>query len=349
MVQRPIVMSAIAPVAVAAILILGILAGISSTAAAQLSKLVKKPYVSKTVKTPYVSKTVKTPYVSKTVKTPYVSKTVKTPYVKMGATKSAYAGQGASNRKKRTELTISATQTGPARPQEENSATGEIFTLVPVTLSGRLTSEGSGVAGASLRAANAEVRFHCDDSTCNGEERTNTGAHVTAYSVTPDRGGHYSVVVLLGDHNHKTHKIDVTLEPSNPNEPSDYEKSHATTTIQLNKGSPEGKRTELTISATPTGPAKGLNIPVKISGRLTSEGSGVAGATIRITSWANICTGEDCTEMAPHDARTDSGGHYSIATTISGDKKSTYSINAMTKHIPSNYEDSKATTTIKLP
>jgi CHRD domain len=64
----------IAPVAVAAILILGILAGISSTAAAQLSKLVKKPYVSKPVKS-YVSKTVKTPYVSKTVKTPYVSKT----------------------------------------------------------------------------------------------------------------------------------------------------------------------------------------------------------------------------------------------------------------------------------
>jgi cytoskeletal protein RodZ len=150
--------------------------------------------------------------------------------------------QSKNTGKKLTELTISATQTGPAKT-EENNATGEIFTLVPVTLSGRLTSEGSGVAGASLEAANAEVRFHCDDSTCNGEERTNTGAHVTRASVTPDSGGHYSVVVLLGDHNHKTHKIDVTLEPSNPHEPSGYEKSHATTTIQLNKGSPEGKRT----------------------------------------------------------------------------------------------------------
>ena len=190
----------IVPVAVAAILILGILAGISSTAAAQLSKLVKKPYVSKTVKTPYVSKTVKT-----------------------GATKTVYRAQGASNGKKRTELTISATQTGPARPQEENNATGEIFTLVPVTLSGRLTSEGSGVKCSPFCGGNsstgAEVVFHCDDGPCNGEERTNTGAHVTQSSTDTDSGGHYSVVVLLGDHNHKTHKIDVTLEPSNPNEP----------------------------------------------------------------------------------------------------------------------------------
>jgi hypothetical protein len=55
----------IAPVAVAAILILGNLAGISSTAAAQLSKTVKTPYVSKTVKTPYVSKTVKMTFTAK--------------------------------------------------------------------------------------------------------------------------------------------------------------------------------------------------------------------------------------------------------------------------------------------
>ena len=89
------------------------------------------------------------------------------------------------------------------------------------------------MAGASLRAANAGVRFHCDDITCNGEERTNTGVHVTAYSVTPDSGGHYSVVVMLGDHNHKTHKIDVSLEPSNPHEPSDYEGSNATTTFKV--------------------------------------------------------------------------------------------------------------------
>src|SRR5215831_11406501 len=113
----------IAPVAVAAILVLGILSGISSTAAAQLSKIVKSPYISKTVKSPYISKTVKSPYVSKTVKSPYVSKTVKSPYIsktvkspyvsktvkspyvsKMGATKTAYRAQGASNVKKRTEL-----------------------------------------------------------------------------------------------------------------------------------------------------------------------------------------------------------------------------------------------------
>src|SRR5215467_3216448 len=91
----------IAPVAVAAILVLGILSGISSTAAAQLSKIVKSPYVSKTVKSPYVSKMGAT----KIVKSPYVSKTVKSPYVsKMGATKTAYRAQGASNGKKRTEL-----------------------------------------------------------------------------------------------------------------------------------------------------------------------------------------------------------------------------------------------------
>ena len=53
----------IAPVAIAAILILGILSGISSTEAA--GKTVKTPYVSKTVKTPYVSKTVKTTFTAK--------------------------------------------------------------------------------------------------------------------------------------------------------------------------------------------------------------------------------------------------------------------------------------------
>jgi hypothetical protein len=67
----------IAPVTVAAILILGILSG---TAAAQLSKTVKSPYISKTVKSPYISKTVKSPYISKTVKSPYISKTVKTTF-----------------------------------------------------------------------------------------------------------------------------------------------------------------------------------------------------------------------------------------------------------------------------
>ena len=82
----------IAPIAVAAILILGIPSGISSTAAAQLSKLVKKPYVTRTVKSPNVSKSVKSPNVSKSVKSPNVSKSVK-----MGATKTVYRAQGASN------------------------------------------------------------------------------------------------------------------------------------------------------------------------------------------------------------------------------------------------------------
>src|SRR5215831_2258918 len=181
-------------IAPAAILILGLLSGISSTAAAHLSKLVKKPYVSKPLK--------------------------------MGATKTTYRAQGSSKGKKRTELTISATQTGPAKT-EENNATKETFTLVPVTLSGRLTSEGSEVmcspfSGGSS-STGAEVVLHCDDEPCAGEPLTNTGAHVTQYSAETNSRGHYSVVVLLGDHNHKTHKIDVTLEPSNPNEPQEYE------------------------------------------------------------------------------------------------------------------------------
>ena len=46
----------IAPVVVAAILILGILSGISSTTAAQLSKTVKTRYVSKTVKTTFTAR-----------------------------------------------------------------------------------------------------------------------------------------------------------------------------------------------------------------------------------------------------------------------------------------------------
>src|SRR5215469_12967057 len=183
----------IAPVAVAAILILGILAGISSTAAAQLSKLVKSPYVSKTVKSPYVSKTVKSPYVSKTVKSPYVSKTVKSPYVsktvkspyvsktvKMGATKTGYRAQGASNGKKRTELTLSASPNGPDKIE------GGV-TWVPLTLSGRLTSEGSGVA-------NVGIYFLCGGETCTFQESATGGIADT------DSGGHYSIGVL------ETHK-----------------------------------------------------------------------------------------------------------------------------------------------
>jgi len=146
----------IVPVAVAAILILGILSGISSTAAAQLSKIVKKPYVSKPVK-------------------PYVSKTVK-----MGATKTVYRAQGASNGKKRTELTISASQNAPDKIE------GTV-TWVPVILSGRLTSGGSGVAGAM-------ILFSCGGETCEFQENTVKDG----YLANTDRGGHYSIGVLSG-------------------------------------------------------------------------------------------------------------------------------------------------------
>ena len=170
----------ITPVAVAAILILGILSGISSTAAAQLSKTVKSPYISKTVKSPYISKTVKSPYISKTVKSPYISK--------MGATKTAYRTQGASNGKKRTELTISASPNGPDKIE------GSV-TWVPVILSGRLTSEGSGVAGAM-------ILFSCGGESCYGDSAvTNPTAHYDAgliHYATTDSGGHYSIGALSG-------------------------------------------------------------------------------------------------------------------------------------------------------
>jgi hypothetical protein len=110
----------------------------------------------------------------------------------------------------------------------------------------------------------------------------------------------------------------------------------------------EKKRTELTLSVSPSGPAKTeennetkethTEVPVTISGRLTSEGSGVAGATIFIGS------GEE--EINTTD--TDSGGHYSIATEFP-DHNSEHTIHAHTYHIPSDYEESNATTTIKLP
>ena len=164
----------IAPVAVAAILILGILSGIPSTAAAQLSKTVKKPYVSKTVKT--------------------------------GATKTAYRTQGASNGKKRTELTISVSRNGPAK----SAGPGYSFSSwVPVILSGRLTSEGSGVAGAM-------ILFSCNDETCDADETVqNPTAHYTAGAVqyaNTDSGGHYSVGVRLSDHRYfKGTKIEASF------------------------------------------------------------------------------------------------------------------------------------------
>ncbi len=109
------------------------------------------------------------------------------------------------------------------------------------------------------------------------------------------------------------------------------------------------KRTELTISASSTGgPAKTqegnetheayTDIPVKFSGRLTSEGSGVAGATIIIN-----CDGEEFNTVD-----TDSGGHYSVGGELR-DHGRTYEIDAWTQHISSDYNESSASTTIKLP
>jgi len=103
----------------------------------------------------------------------------------------------------------------------------------------------------------------------------------------------------------------------------------------------EKKRTELTISATQTGPAKNeaneTKENVKFSGRLTSEGSGVAGATIAIE-----CDGREC-----RSADTDNGGHYSVGAELP-DHGTKYEIEALTEHIPSDYENSNATTTIQL-
>jgi hypothetical protein len=116
---------------------------------------------------------------------------------------------------KKTEVTISATQNGPAKTEENNE------TWVPVTLSGRLTSEGSGVAGAT-------VALYCDDSPCDREPPSG-GGRTLAYADT-DSGGHYSVGVVLEDHNHKTHKIQAFTQHI----PSEgYEYSNETTTIQL--------------------------------------------------------------------------------------------------------------------
>ncbi len=136
------------------------------------------------------------------------------------------AVQGASNTgqgspaKKPTEITISATPSGPAKT-EENNKTKETLTWVPVTLSGRLTSEGSGVAGAT-------VALYCNDSPCDREPPSGGGSTL-AYADT-DSGGHYSIGVVLEDHNHKTYKIQAFTQHI----PSEgYEYSNETTTIQL--------------------------------------------------------------------------------------------------------------------
>src|SRR5215469_11825665 len=114
----------------------------------------------------------------------------------------------------------------------------------------------------------------------------------------------------------------------------------------------EKKPTELTLSAAASGPVKTTEnnetkethteVPVTISGRLTSEGSGVAGATIFIGGGK----GGEGEEINSTD--TDSGGHYSIATEFS-DHNSEHTINAHTYKIPSDYKESNATTTFKVP
>jgi hypothetical protein len=63
----------------------------------------------------------------------------------------------------------------------------------------------------------------------------------------------------------------------------------------------------------------GTGVPGSISGRLPSEGSGVAGATIIIN-----CDEEEC-----DTADTDSGGHYSVAASLNAtEPKSTHTIEA---------------------
>src|SRR5215831_4369391 len=107
----------------------------------------------------------------------------------------------------------------------------------------------------------------------------------------------------------------------------------------------EKKRTELTISVSKNGPAKTEEIngfsqkwvPVTISGRLTSDGSGVAGAHVVVN-----CDEEEC-----DSADTDSGGHYSVTASLNAtEPKSTHTIQANTHH---ENETSEASTTIQLP
>ena len=95
-------------------------------------------------------------------------------------TKSAYLAPGASNGKKRTQLTLSASRNGPDKRVVSG---GGYITWVPVILSGRLTSEGSGVAGA-------HIIFSCDGEPCEFQE--NVGGDKT------NSTGHYSVGVLVG-------------------------------------------------------------------------------------------------------------------------------------------------------
>jgi hypothetical protein len=103
----------------------------------------------------------------------------------------------------------------------------------------------------------------------------------------------------------------------------------------------ENKRTELTISATPNGPAKTveneIHVPVKFSGRLTSEGSGVAGVNIVITE------GNETQQYHLTNAETDSSGHYGVVHDLP-DHKKTYTIQAWAYPIwlPKGYEQSSA-------
>jgi hypothetical protein len=108
------------------------------------------------------------------------------------------------------------------------------------------------------------------------------------------------------------------------------------------------KKTELTITVYKKGPAKTEEIngfsqkwvPVTISGRLTSDGSGVAGAYVVVN-----CLPSEEGECG--SANTDSGGHYSATVSLNAtDPKSTHTIQANTHH---ENETSEASTTIQLP
>jgi len=201
----------IAPVAIAGILIMAILANQAYSSSVS-SRSVKckttqagvttcKTKTKTTTPLPQVSKIVKTPQVSKTQTPTAVSNIVtRSPSgqptggnVAQGTQKSSITGnvaQGAANTgqgssaKKPTELTLSATRNGPDKIE------GGV-TWVPSILSGRLTSGGSGVAGAM-------ILFSCGGETCEFQK---SFVHINDRT---DSRGQYSTGVLT------THKEKIT-------------------------------------------------------------------------------------------------------------------------------------------
>ena len=115
-----------------------------------------------------------------------------------GAT-SPPSSQETSNGKKPTELTLSASRNGPDKIVRYR--TNETLTWVPLNLSGRLTSEGSGVA-------NATIYFSCGGEPCEFQESAASSVADT------DSGGHYSIGVLT---THKE-KIEAGYKGSEINE-----------------------------------------------------------------------------------------------------------------------------------